>query len=102
MTIPNITIPDTAIRPIVINGTGIRHIRNVWTWDASVRDVQIAEIRPWETTSSLVTPLEPPVVFEYKEFNPTATLFSPVVVEYKAALPIPTLLCPVVAEVMAP
>ena len=62
MTIPNITIPDTAIRPIVINGTGIRHIRNVWTWDASVRDVQIAEIRPWETTSSLVTPLEPPVV----------------------------------------
>ena len=62
MTIPNITIPDTAIKPIVINGTGIRHIRNVWTWDASVRDVQIAEIRPWETTSSLVTPLEPPVV----------------------------------------
>ena len=62
MSIPNITIPDTAIRPIVINGTGIRHIRNVWTWDTSVRDVQIAEIRPWETTSNLVTPLEPPVV----------------------------------------
>ncbi len=62
MEIPNITIPNSGIRPIVINGTGIRQIRNVWTWDTNIRDIQIAEIRPWETTSNLVTPLEPPVV----------------------------------------
>ena len=62
MTIPNITIPNAGVQPIVINATGIRNIRNVWTWDTSVRDIRIAEIRPWETTSNLVTPLEPPVV----------------------------------------
>jgi len=62
MEIPNITIPNSGIRPIVINGTGIRQIRNVYTWNPSINNVQIAELRPWETTSSLVTPLEPPVV----------------------------------------
>ncbi len=66
MTIPNITIPDTGIQPIVINGTGIREIRNVWTWNPSVRvqgidNIELAELRPWETTSNLVTPLVPPV-----------------------------------------
>ena len=67
MTIPNITIPDSAVRPIVINGTGIRQIRNVWTWNPSVRaqginNIQLAELRPWETTSQVVTPLVPSVV----------------------------------------
>ena len=67
MTIPNITIPDSAVRPIVINGTGIRDIRNVWTWNPSVRaqginNIQLAELRPWETTSQVVTPLVPSVV----------------------------------------
>ena len=67
MTIPNITIPDSAVRPIVINGTGIRQIRNVWTWNPSVRaqginNIQLAEFRPWETTSQVVTPLVPSVV----------------------------------------
>ncbi len=62
MEIPNITIPNSGIRPIVINGTGIRQIRNVYTWNPSINNVQIAELRPWETTSNLVTPLEPPVV----------------------------------------
>ena len=66
MTIPNITIPDSGIQPIVINGTGIREIRNVWTWNPSVRvqginNIELAELRPWETTSNLVTPLVPPV-----------------------------------------
>ena len=66
MTIPNITIPDSAVRPIVINGTGIRQIRNVWTWNAArpqgINNIQIAELRPWETTSQVVTPLVPSVV----------------------------------------
>ena len=66
MTIPNITIPDSAVRPIVINGTGIRDIRNVWTWNAArpqgINNIQIAELRPWETTSQVVTPLVPSVV----------------------------------------
>ena len=67
MTIPNITIPDSGVQPIVINATGIRQIRNVWTWNPSVRaqginNVQIAELRPWETTSQVVTPLVPSVV----------------------------------------
>jgi len=67
VTIPNITIPDSAVRPIVINGTGIRQIRNVWTWNPSVRaqginNIQLAELRPWETTSQVVTPLVPSVV----------------------------------------
>ena len=67
MTIPNITIPDSAVRPIVINGTGIKQIRNVWTWNPSVRaqginNIQLAELRPWETTSQVVTPLVPSVV----------------------------------------
>ena len=67
MTIPNITIPDSGVRPIVINATGIRQIRNVWTWNPSVRaqginNIQLAELRPWETTSQVVTPLVPSVV----------------------------------------
>ena len=67
MTIPNITIPDSGVQPIVINGTGIRQIRNVWTWNPSVRaqginNIQLAELRPWETTSQVVTPLVPSVV----------------------------------------
>ena len=67
MTIPNITIPDSGVQPIVINATGIRQIRNVWTWSPTVRaqgisNVQIAELRPWETTSQVVTPLVPSVV----------------------------------------
>ena len=66
MTIPKITIPDSAVRPIVINGTGIRDIRNVWTWNAArpqgINNIQIAELRPWETTSQVVTPLVPSVV----------------------------------------
>ena len=67
MTIPNITIPDSSVQPIVINGTGIRHIRNVWTWNTGVREhginnIQLAELRPWETTSQVVTPLVPSVV----------------------------------------
>ena len=62
MTIPNVTIPDTAIRPIVINGTGIRQIRNVWSYNPNVNNIQLAEIRPWEVTSPVVTPLVPPVV----------------------------------------
>ena len=59
MTIPNVTIPDTAIRPIVINGTGIRQIRNVWSYNPNVNNIQLAEIRPWEVTSPVVTPLVP-------------------------------------------
>ena len=67
MTIPNITIPDSGVQPVVINATGIRQIRNVWTWSPTVRaqgisNVQIAELRPWETTSQVVTPLVPSVV----------------------------------------
>ena len=62
MTIPNITVPDTAVQPIVINATGIRDIRNVWTWRTGINNIQIAELRPWETTSSVITPLVPPVV----------------------------------------
>ena len=67
MTIPNITIPDSGVQPIVINATGIRQIRNVWTWNPSVRaqginNIQLAELRPWETTSQVVTPLVPSVV----------------------------------------
>jgi len=67
VTIPNITIPDSGVQPIVINATGIRQIRNVWTWSPTVRaqgisNVQIAELRPWETTSQVVTPLVPSVV----------------------------------------
>ena len=67
MTIPNITIPEasiqnTSIPNIMVNGTGIRGIRNVWTWNPNINKVQIAELRPWETTSHVVTPLVPPVV----------------------------------------
>ena len=62
MTIPNIAVPDTAVQPIVINATGIRDIRNVWTWRTGINNIQIAELRPWETTSSVITPLVPPVV----------------------------------------
>ena len=67
MTIPNITIPEasiqnTGIPNITVNGTGIRGIRNVWTWNPNINKVQIAELRPWETTSHVVTPLVPPVV----------------------------------------
>jgi len=62
VTIPNITVPDTAVQPIVINATGIRDIRNVWTWRTGINNIQIAELRPWETTSSVITPLVPPVV----------------------------------------
>ena len=67
MTIPNITIPDSGVQPIVINATGIRQIRNVWTWNPSLRaqginNIQLAELRPWETTSQVVTPLVPSVV----------------------------------------
>ena len=67
MTIPNITIPEasiqnTSIPNIMVNGTGIRGIRNVWTWNPNINKVEIAELRPWETTSHVVTPLVPPVV----------------------------------------
>ena len=67
MTIPNITIPEasiqnTSIPNITVNGTGIRAIRNVWTWNPNINKVEIAELRPWETTSHVVTPLVPPVV----------------------------------------
>jgi len=62
VTIPNIAVPDTAVQPIVINATGIRDIRNVWTWRTGINNIQIAELRPWETTSSVITPLVPPVV----------------------------------------
>ena len=67
MTIPNITIPEasiqnTSIPNITVNGTGIRGIRNVWTWNPNINKVEIAELRPWETTSHVVTPLVPPVV----------------------------------------
>ena len=67
MTIPNITIPEasiqnTGIPNITVNGTGIRGIRNVWTWNPNINKVQIAELRPWETTSQVVTPLVPSVV----------------------------------------
>ena len=67
MTIPNITIPEasiqnTSIPNIMVNGTGIRGMRNVWTWNPNINKVQIAELRPWETTSHVVTPLVPPVV----------------------------------------
>ena len=67
MTIPNITIPEasiqnTSIPNIMVNGTGISVIRNVWTWNPNINKVQIAELRPWETTSHVVTPLVPPVV----------------------------------------
>ena len=62
MTIPNITIPNTGVPNIIINGTGISFIRDVRTWNPSIRNIQLAELRPWETTSQIVTPLEPPVV----------------------------------------
>ena len=62
MTIPNVTIPDTSIRPIIINGTGIKEIRNVWTWNPGINRLQIAELRPWELDTTVVTPLVPPVV----------------------------------------
>lgn len=62
MTIPNITIPDAGVPNIIINGTGIRFIRDVRTWNPSIRNIQLAELRPWETTSQVVTPLDPPVV----------------------------------------
>jgi len=67
VTIPNITIPEasiqnTSIPNITVNGTGIRGIRNVWTWNPNINKVEIAELRPWETTSHVVTPLVPPVV----------------------------------------
>ena len=62
MTIPNITIPDAGVPNIIINGTGIRFIRDVRTWNPSIKNIQLAELRPWETTSQVVTPLDPPVV----------------------------------------
>ena len=62
MTIPNITIPDAGVPNIIINGTGIRFIRDVRTWNPGIANIQLAELRPWETTSQIVTPLEPPVV----------------------------------------
>jgi hypothetical protein len=62
VTIPNITIPDAGVPNIIINGTGIRFIRDVRTWNPSIRNIQLAELRPWETTSQVVTPLDPPVV----------------------------------------
>jgi len=62
VTIPNITIPNTGVPNIIINGTGISFIRDVRTWTPSIRNIQLAELRPWETTSQVVTPLEPPVV----------------------------------------
>ena len=62
MTIPNITIPDAGVPNIIINGTGIRFIRDVRTWNPGIANIQLAELRPWETTSQVVTPLDPPVV----------------------------------------
>jgi len=62
VTIPNITIPDAGVPNIIINGTGIRFIRDVRTWNPSIKNIQLAELRPWETTSQVVTPLDPPVV----------------------------------------
>jgi len=62
VTIPNITIPDAGVPNIIINGTGIRFIRDVRTWNPGIANIQLAELRPWETTSQVVTPLDPPVV----------------------------------------
>ena len=65
MTIPNITIPNAGVPNIQVNGTGIRGIRNIWTWNPYVNPLQVAEVREvraWEVNPQVTMPLVPPVV----------------------------------------
>ena len=65
MTIPNIPQINTGIPRITVNGTGIPFIRSPWTYNAGIRpvnDVFITELRPWEMSTQVTAPLDPPVV----------------------------------------
>ena len=65
MTIPNIPQINTGIPYIQVNGTGIPFIRSPWTYNAGIRPVNnvfISELRPWEMSTQVTAPLDPPVV----------------------------------------
>ena len=65
MTIPNIPQINTGIPRITVNGTGIPFVRSLWTYDAGIRPVNnvfISELRPWEMSTQVTGPLDPPVV----------------------------------------
>ena len=65
MTIPNIPQINTGIPRITVNGTGIPFIRSPWTYNAGIRPVNnvfISELRPWEMSTQVTAPLDPPVV----------------------------------------
>ena len=65
MTIPNIPQINTGIPRITVNGTGIPFIRSPWTYNSGIRPVNnvfISELRPWEMSTQVTTPLDPPVV----------------------------------------
>ena len=65
MTIPNIPQINTGIPYIQVNGTGIPFIRSPWTYNTEIRpvnDVFISELRPWEMSTQVTAPLDPPVV----------------------------------------
>ena len=65
MTIPNIPQINTGIPRITVNGTGIPFVRSPWTYNAGIRPVNnvfISELRPWEMSTQVTTPLDPPVV----------------------------------------
>ena len=65
MTIPNIPQINTGIPYIQVNGTGIPFIRSPWTYNTGIRPVNnvfISELRPWEMSTQVTAPLDPPVV----------------------------------------
>ena len=65
MTIPNIPQINTGIPRITVNGTGIPFIRSPWTYNSGIRPVNnvfISELRPWEMSTQVTAPLDPPVV----------------------------------------
>ena len=65
MTIPNIPQINTGIPRITVNGTGIPFISSPWTYNAGIRPVNnvfISELRPWEMSTQVTAPLDPPVV----------------------------------------